>query len=338
MSSWNARGLAGSDRRGPGRLRRSCGGEVDKVKSRHPAWLRRPALARTEPPCRAPAPGRYKLHVRGRQLGSDGGMAPIRGSPFAIQAADPWEQQALAGAAPTRRAGATLTSLGSDLVLFGGDKSLAAVCHAPAAGAAEQQPWQWASTGEAERPVARKGHAAAAVAPGKLLVCGGTALEGEPADLTDVRILHTEGTRFAGASWAWEAAAALQPELHQRADGSLVPTERAGHCAAVLGGRTLVVFGGEHHGQLLQELCLLDMSSKVGGWGSQACPLAHPLVAVDCRMRALPICLLPVAIPLNTGAPLGGAGRRGRAALRPPQRLCRHLWRLCGHFWRLRCR
>ncbi len=208
---------------------------------------------------RAPARGHYKLHVRGRQLGGDGGMAPIRGSPFAIEATDPWVQQALAGAAPARRAAATLTSLGSQLVLFGSDKSLAAVCHAPAAEAGEQQAWEWHQTGEAERPTARKGHAAAQVAASCLVVCGGTSLEGEPADLADVRLLHGSGT-----NWAWESAAALQAQPYQRPDGSLVPTERAGHCATVLGGRTLVVFGGEHLGQLLQELCLLDLASKVG--------------------------------------------------------------------------
>ena len=264
-----------------------------------------PPLPRMANPCSAPAPGRYKLHVRGRQLGADGGMAPIRGSPFSINAADPWEQQVLAGAAPARRAGATLTSLGSDLVLFGGDKSLAAVCHAPAAGAAEQQPWQWVPTGETERPVARKGHAAAALPASRLLVCGGTSLEGEPADLADVRVLHTEGSRLAGASWAWEAAAALQPKLHPRADGSLVPTERAGHCAAVLGGHTLVVFGGEHHGQLLQELCLLDLSSKVGGCVRLKAryPIAtaccSSVVDAGCSPAALPTCLPPIAPPLH---------------------------------------
>lgn len=197
--------------------------------------------------------------MRGRQLGSEGGMAPIRGSPFAIEAADPWAQQALAGAAPARRAGTTLTSLGSSLVLYGGDKSLAAICHAPAAEAAEGQTWEWHLTGEAERPAARKGHIAAQVAAGRLVVYGGTSLEGKPADLADVRLLHGSGT-----SWAWEAASALQPQLHQRPDGSLVPTEKAGHCATVLGGRTLVVFGGEHQGQLLQDLCMLDLASQVG--------------------------------------------------------------------------
>lgn len=197
--------------------------------------------------------------MRGRQLGGDSSTVPIRGSPFAIEATDPWAQQTLAGVAPAQRAGATLTSLGSQLVLYGGDRSLAAICHAPAAGAAEQQAWEWQQTAEAERPTARKGHAAAQVAAGRLLVCGGTSLEGEPADLADVRLLHGSGN-----SWAWEAAVALQPQLHQRPDGSMAPTGRAGHCAAVLGSRMLVVFGGEHQGQLLQEMCLLDLASEVG--------------------------------------------------------------------------
>lgn len=288
---------------------------------------------------RAPAPGHYKLHVRGRQLGGDGGMVSIRGSPFAIEATDPWAQQALAGAAPARRAGATLTSMGSQLVLYGGDKSLAAVCHAPAAGAAEHLAWEWQQTTEGERPTARKGHAAAQVAAGRLLVCGGTSLEGETADLSDVRLLHGNGN-----SWAWEAAAALQPQLHQRPDGSMAPSERAGHCAAVLGGRTLVVFGGEHQGQLLQELCLLDLASKVGGSSRGGanlrflCSSTAPAVRLP-RHSAAPCLPLPLCRPTITAEPmLGGAHSGGRAAMCPSRRLCRCLWRVRSALWRLRCR
>ena len=74
-------------------------------------------------PLRAPlclpakqAPGRYKISVRGQQLGAEGGLADIRGSPFTVECSDPWQQQPLAGAAPAKRAGATLSSLGGDLL------------------------------------------------------------------------------------------------------------------------------------------------------------------------------------------------------------------------------
>ena len=122
------------------------------------------------------------MHVRGYQLGAEGGVAHIRGSPLSIECSDPWEQRTLVGAAPPKRSGATLASLGDDLVVFGGDESLAAVCHAPqstaaaaadeAAAACAQQPaWQWFPTAEAECPPARKGHAmAAAPGSGRLLV------------------------------------------------------------------------------------------------------------------------------------------------------------------------
>lgn len=218
------------------------------------------------PPRSAPAPGRYKLHVRGHAPGAEGGVAHIRGSPFSVECSDPWAQRPLVGAAPARRPGATLSSLGSDLILFGGDKSLAAVCHASADEGEGGQAWQWFPIGEAERPPARKAHAAAA-APGgsRLLVSGGLALEGEPSELMDVRALVSHGTSFAGTSWGWQAPGPA-PQVHTRADGSLVPSERSGHCAVALGPDALLIFGGEQQGQLLQELCLLDASNKVRSW------------------------------------------------------------------------
>ena len=187
-------------------------------------------------------------------------MAHIRGSPFVVESADPWQERHLGGAAPAKRAGATLSSVGSDLVLFGGDKSLAAVCHALSG----DEPWQWFPTSEGDAPLARKGHAAAAV-PGsrQLVVCGGQALDGEPCNLADVRQLASHGSSFAGTSWRWQPAGSAM-QLHQRADGSQVPSERSGHCAVMIGS-TLLAFGGEHDGQLLQELCLADLSSKVPG-------------------------------------------------------------------------
>ena len=137
-----------------------------------------------------------------------------------------------------------------------------------------EEPWQWAPTGEADRPVARKGHAAAAAAGGCLLVCGGQALEGEGADLADVRALRSDS-----ASWRWQPAGP-EAQLHQRPDGTLVPTERNGHCAVALGGSssgssscgggTLLIFGGEHQWQLLQELCLLRLWDTGGVVGSHS--------------------------------------------------------------------
>ena len=214
--------------------------------------------------CRAPAPGLYKISVRGQQLGAEGGLADIRGSPFTVECADPWRQQPLAGGTPAKRAGATLSSLGSSLLVYGGDKSLAAACHAPAG----EELWQWAPTAEADRPVARKCHAAAA-AGGCLLVCGGQALEGESADLVDTRVLCSDG-----ASWRWQPAGP-EAQLHQRPDGTLLPTERNSHCAVALGSgsggsSSLLIFGGEHQGQLLQELCLLRLSDTVGPVGSNS--------------------------------------------------------------------
>lgn len=219
------------------------------------------------PPCSAPAPGRYKLHVRGHSPGAEGGVAHIRGSPFSIECSDPWLERPLVGPAPNRRPGATLSSLGSDLVLFGGDKLLAAVCHAPADAGEAGQAWQWFPTGEAERPSARKGHATATPAGGsRLLVCGGVALEGEPSELIDVHALISHGTASAGPIWGWTAQGPA-PRMHSRPDGSLAPSERSGHSAVALGQDILLIFGGEQQGQLLQELCLLDTYNKVRSQG-----------------------------------------------------------------------
>ena len=298
------------------------------------------------PSCRAPAQGRYKLHVRGHQLGADGGVAHIRGSPFTVECSDPWEQRRLVGAAPARRPGATLTSLGTDLVVFGGDKSLAAVCHAPPAGDAAGEPWQWHPTAEGGRPPARKGHAAAAAPDGAhLLVCGGVALEGEAgAELADVATLASHGTSFAGTSWAWVAAGPA-PQLHQRADGAEVPAERSGHCAVTLpGAASLLVFGGERQGQLTNELLLLDTSNKVC-W-----VVVHEAVGGEGRVLHLQVVLsaarlhLPEACPSLTllhtrlaaaGAPLGGARGGGRAAVCAARRRSGCLRRLLrGAVWR----
>jgi len=171
----------------------------------------------------------------------------------------------MVGIAPARRAGATLTSVGNDLVLYGGDKSLAIVCHAPPAESGHG--WQWFPTPEEERPPARKGHAAAAL-PGcqQVLVYSGVGLEGDLTELADVRILASQGTSFAGTSWIWQAAGPT-PQPHHRADGSEVPSPRSGHCLVALSATMLLLFGGESQGQLLQELCLLDTSDKVRGRG-----------------------------------------------------------------------
>lgn len=50
-------------------------------------------------------------------------LVPIRGSPFTIDCADPWVNHRVMGTFPPRRKGATLAALGSELVVYGGDKS-----------------------------------------------------------------------------------------------------------------------------------------------------------------------------------------------------------------------
>jgi hypothetical protein len=214
----------------------------------------------------------------------------------------------MGGEALAKRNAATLSSVGSHLVLFGGDKSLAAACHAPGG---SEEPWQWVTTSEADRATARKGHAAAVV-PGtsQLVVCGGQALEGEATDLSDVRLLvgSNSSSSAGGINWQWQPAAAMQ--LHQRADGTEVPTERSSHCAVALGSM-LLMFGGEHQGQLLQELCLLDLSNKVAKSTVVLCLLLS-LSLLPCTINHSNVpkfkSILVFAITLPVGpAAVGGA-------------------------------
>ena len=55
---------------------------------------------------RVPAAGKYQLHISCREppsAASGGALAPIRGSPFSVEAVDPWKRRRLAGALPAKR-------------------------------------------------------------------------------------------------------------------------------------------------------------------------------------------------------------------------------------------
>ena len=76
----------------------------------------------------APTPGPYRVHVCYNELGTSE-CAHIRGSPFSVTCSDPWARHRLMGTAPARRKGLTMTPLGKELVLYGGDQSGLQVCH-----------------------------------------------------------------------------------------------------------------------------------------------------------------------------------------------------------------
>jgi hypothetical protein len=64
--------------------------------------------------------GKWLVHISLLELGT-GQAAPVRGSPFTVNASDPWVRKAVAGDAPlAKRKGASLAALGADLLLYGG--------------------------------------------------------------------------------------------------------------------------------------------------------------------------------------------------------------------------
>lgn len=182
---------------------------------------------------RVPVAGKYLLCIACRELGAGGGLVPIRGSPFTVEAVDPWQRRRLVGAVPTKRwvralacwlslalsvelllgalcasasqlfvncagrrvlvlQGATLCSVGNELVLYGNEKSDGAICHT-----LTNDDWTWAvgKRGDSQPPF-RQGHAAAG-AGGEVTLFGGTALEGG-AELDDLWHMCKVGP---GAMW-----------------------------------------------------------------------------------------------------------------------------------------
>jgi hypothetical protein len=55
------------------------------------------------------------VHVLHTELGA-AEPVPIRGSPFSVTASDPWVRHRTSGAAPGKRKGASLVSIGGELV------------------------------------------------------------------------------------------------------------------------------------------------------------------------------------------------------------------------------
>jgi dynein heavy chain len=129
---------------------------------------------------------------------------PIRGSPFTITATNPWVRHRTSGAAPARRKGASLTVVGGEMVLYGGNAAPPSVC-VPIGASGE---WRWSElAAHGPSPPDRTQHGATAWG-GAMVVFGGAALGnalGEE-ELSDVWVLRKQG-----AGWTWSAPARHTP-------------------------------------------------------------------------------------------------------------------------------
>jgi dynein heavy chain len=145
-----------------------------------------------------PQPGSYAVTVLYAELGGSE-LVPIRGSPFTVRCEDAWVKHRVAGAAPARRKGATLTAVGEELVMYGGDSSGVAVC---VTGAGE---WKWSipAIQGSVVPPDRSQHSAVLVKD-QLVVFGGSSLT-NGAELADMFWLKKQPN----GSWAWGC-----PESH----------------------------------------------------------------------------------------------------------------------------
>ncbi|MEW5298846.1 MAG: hypothetical protein WDW36_001923 [Sanguina aurantia] len=228
----------------------------------------------------APTPGPYLVHVSANDLGTDG-FTSIRGSPFPVTLSDPWVKHRLVGATPAKRKGAVLLSLGTDLVLYGGDKSGLSVC------ATDGPEWKWSAPAvEGQAPPDRTAHSATLVGD-ELVVFGGVKLA-DQSELNDMYHLR----KGAGGGWEWAgpkisvpyarhpaAAAPSPPPTGPAADGDsaamdpdgpvdvaaavdpetlLRPILPRGMHSAVAVDRDLYIFGGDNVGDLLLDYAVVD--------------------------------------------------------------------------------
>ena len=132
-----------------------------------------------------PLPGEYEVSVTHHDLGCES-LSHVRGSPFVVQAADPWTKHRIMGPTPGQRKAPTLQTVGGQLVLFGGDKGGAYTLNTSAAD------WRWTPLPPpegSEGPPDRTLHAAAAWGDRKLVVFAGINLADQN-ELADVWVLH----------------------------------------------------------------------------------------------------------------------------------------------------
>ena len=147
----------------------------------------------------APTAGKYQIFVSFNELGTSD-FVPIRGSPFSMTCQDPWTKHRVMGAAPARRKGVSFHSIGSEMVLYGGDKSGVSVLNT------EGGEWRWGAANVAGKaPPDRTLHSTVVLGDGEMVVFGGVGLADQN-DLNDVYYLKKQGD-----GWAWSTPAENKP-------------------------------------------------------------------------------------------------------------------------------
>ena len=151
-----------------------------------------------------PLPGNYLIHVTFGELGTSE-QVPIRGSPFKTECEDPWTKHRIMGSTPARRKGVTLSVVGSELVLYGGDKSGVSVCNTEGG-----SDWKWSTAVvEGDPPSDRSMHSSTVLNEGNdIAIFGGINLNDQN-DLNDLVYLR----KNLDGSWSWSHPADGDPYI-----------------------------------------------------------------------------------------------------------------------------
>lgn len=203
-----------------------------------------------------PMPGRYQVHVYHADLGAPE-PGQIRGSPFVIDCKDPWTKHRIMGAAPAKRKGMSLVTLGGDLVAYGGDRTGISVC------AASGSDWKWTNpTPVGEDTPEDKSLPAVIIKKDTMISFGGVSLNSNN-DTADLAFLKkTE------EGWTWTKVKEHAPYMRRAKEGEEeAPTEpqpiKARNSASIwVVEKDLYVFGGENDGDLMQEFAVMDTTNK----------------------------------------------------------------------------
>lgn len=147
-----------------------------------------------------PMPGKYSIHVTFAELATNEHVA-IRGSPFVVDCHDPMTKHRVMGATPGKRKGLTLSAVGNELVLYGGDKSGVSVC------STEGLDWRWTSvTVAGEAPPDRQQHSATVINDDVVIFGGINLATGN--ELNDLYYL-----RKTAEGWSWSLPAESKPYI-----------------------------------------------------------------------------------------------------------------------------
>eukprot|EP00873_Tetraselmis_striata_P045080 jgi/Tetstr1/465344/TSEL_010030.t1 len=141
------------------------------------------------------------------------------------------------------RSGATLTTIGDKLYLYGGQDIATGMCHKEML-VLDTLSWRWSRVELAggKQPPPRHSHCAGKLADNSILVFGGV---GEGGHLDDVWVFNT-----AQAGWTAPSVGAAKPRAREM------------HSGTMLDATTMLVYGGrDAAGRVLDDAAILDMAA-----------------------------------------------------------------------------